>query len=64
MPAEQACRNCGLVTNVAGQICPRCKTHTLSEDFSSIVIIIDPATSEIARRLNITEPGKYALKVR
>jgi DNA-directed RNA polymerase subunit E" len=63
MGAEKACRNCGLVST-GQQTCPRCKTYTLSDDFTSVVIIIDPERSEIAKRLGIKETGKYALKVR
>ena len=63
MVQEKACRNCRLISSGAS-VCPKCKTHTLSDDFTSVLIIIDPEKSEIARKLNITEPGKYALKVR
>jgi DNA-directed RNA polymerase subunit E" len=63
MGTEKACRNCGLVST-GQQTCPRCKTYTLSDDFTSVVIVIDPEKSEIAKRLNINIPGKYALKVR
>jgi DNA-directed RNA polymerase subunit E" len=63
MGTEKACRNCGFISN-GQQTCPRCKTHSLSDDFTSVVIIIDPEKSEIAKRLAIKEPGKYALKVR
>ncbi|MHA1682345.1 MAG: transcription elongation factor subunit Spt4 [Promethearchaeota archaeon] len=63
MVQERACRTCRLIT-IGASVCPRCKTHTMSDDFTSIVIIVDPESSEVAKRLNITEPGKYALKVR
>ncbi|MBD3186064.1 transcription elongation factor Spt4 [Candidatus Bathyarchaeota archaeon] len=63
MVQERACRTCRLIST-GSSVCPSCKTHTLSDDFTSIIIIIDPEKSEIAKRLNITEPGKYALKVR
>ncbi|MHA1791560.1 MAG: transcription elongation factor subunit Spt4 [Promethearchaeota archaeon] len=63
MVQERACRNCGYISS-GSNTCPRCKTRSLSDDYSSVVIIIDPENSEIAKRLNIQEPGKYALKVR
>ncbi len=63
MVQEKACRKCGLISE-SPMICPRCKTSTMSDDFTSIVIIIDPVHSEIAKKFEITEPGKYALKVR
>jgi DNA-directed RNA polymerase subunit E" len=63
MGTDKACRTCGLVSS-GQQVCPRCKTHSLSDDFTSIVIIIDPEKSEVAKRLGIKEKGKYALKIR
>ena len=44
--------------------CPICKSTTLSESFSGLVLIFDPDTSMIAQKLNITKPGEYALQVR
>ena len=59
---EKACKTCRRI--VTGQICPVCKTYTLSTDYEGLVIINDPEHSQIAAKLNITEKGKYALKVR
>ena len=60
---EKACKNCHLITKNEA-ICPKCKTHTLSEDFSGEVILLDPRKSKIARYMNIIIKGKYALRVR
>ncbi|MHA1804929.1 MAG: transcription elongation factor subunit Spt4 [Promethearchaeota archaeon] len=60
---EKACKNCHLITKNQ-DICPKCKTHSLSEDYSGEVIIIKPADSKIAEYLKIRVPGKYALRVR
>ena len=62
MSKERACKTCHLITHKS--FCPKCKTHTLSDDFSGEVIILDPKRSAIARRLNFDVPGKYALRVR
>jgi DNA-directed RNA polymerase subunit E" len=35
-----------------------------STNWSGLLIIIDPEKSEIAKELNITLPGEYALRVR
>ncbi len=59
---EKACRECHIITT--GSLCPRCKTATLSDDFSGLVIIIDPEESEIATAMGIKEKGRYALRVR
>ncbi len=47
-----------------GSVCPVCKTSSLSSDWAGYVIILDPANSAIAQKLNISAPGKYALRVR
>jgi DNA-directed RNA polymerase subunit E" len=47
-----------------GTLCPKCKTATLSDDYSGIVIIIDPEQSEIAKVMGLTDRGRYALRVR
>lgn len=60
--SEKACPVCHIVTS--GNMCPKCKTTGLSDDFSGIVIIFDPDNSAIARAMNIKEKGRYALKVR
>ncbi|MDM7935197.1 MAG: transcription elongation factor subunit Spt4 [Methanothrix sp.] len=59
---EQACRECRRI--VEGQVCPTCSSASLSKEWGGYVVIIDPKNSVIAQRLEITLPGRYALKVR
>ncbi|MEM1524651.1 MAG: transcription elongation factor subunit Spt4 [Nitrososphaerales archaeon] len=61
MPKEYACRKCHALTN--GRICPICHSTDLSPNWSGLVIIINVKESQIAKALNITTPGRYALKV-
>jgi len=37
---EKACKNCHLITKKDKSMCPKCKTHTLSDDFSGEVLLI------------------------
>lgn len=60
--SEQVCRECHRI--VAGQTCPICGSSNLSSDWSGMVIVIDAEHSEIARKMSIDLPDKYALKVR
>jgi RNA polymerase subunit RPABC4/transcription elongation factor Spt4 len=60
---ERACKNCHLITKNE-QICPKCKTHSLSDDYTGEVIVIKPEESKMAEALKIHYPGKYALRVR
>ncbi|MFX0135691.1 MAG: transcription elongation factor subunit Spt4 [Candidatus Hodarchaeota archaeon] len=59
---EKACRTCHRITESSH--CPKCKTSNLSENFVGVVVIVNPTNSLIASKLNVNEPGKYALKVR
>jgi len=45
-------------------VCPNCKSSNLSDDWSGLVVIVEPSTSEVAKRMGITAPGRYALRVR
>ncbi len=56
-----ACRNCRTLTYE--KICPKCKSTNLSASWKGIVIIVDPENSQIAKELNISEKGEYALFV-
>ena len=60
--SEKACPICHLITRE--NICPKCKTSSLSDDFSGLVMIFNPELSAIAKAMNIKEKGRYALKVR
>ena len=43
--------------------CNRFPSAQVTTDWQGYVIIMDPERSEIAKRLNVDRPGKYALKV-
>ncbi|MFA7562493.1 MAG: transcription elongation factor subunit Spt4 [Methanoculleus sp.] len=58
----KVCRECHRV--VEGESCVICSTTNLSEDWAGYVVIIDPEHSDIAKKMNITMAGRYALKVR
>ncbi len=58
---EKACKQCGRVTTM--EICTLCKSPT-SAEWIGYVSLVDPETSEIAKRLNINTKGKYALRVK
>ena len=56
----QVCRNCRRFTTE--KVCPNCKSTNLSGSWKGAVVILD-VNSEVAKALNISEPGKYALYV-
>jgi len=59
---EKACKNCRYISN--GSVCPNCKSTNLSDDWTGLAVIIDPDKSEIAKRMRIKAPGRYAIRVR
>ena len=59
---EKACTNCHFITKE--NVCAKCKSTNLSEDFSGIVVMFDPENSAIGKTMKIKEKGRYALKVR
>ncbi len=56
----QVCRNCKRFTTE--KICPTCKSTNLSASWKGLVVIMD-ANSEVAKMINVSEPGRYALYV-
>ncbi len=59
---DKVCRNCKRF--VQGTICPVCNTASFSRTWKGVVVVNDPAASEVAKLLGITTPGKYTLWVK
>jgi DNA-directed RNA polymerase subunit E" len=58
----RACRSC---KNISDQpVCPLCKSTEFSDDYSGLLIVLDPENSLLAEKLDTKEPGSYALKIR
>ncbi|MDK2907602.1 MAG: DNA-directed polymerase subunit [Candidatus Woesearchaeota archaeon] len=62
MQQKKACRKCRMI--VTGDVCPNCGGSSFSSIILGRVAIIDPAKSEIAKRLEFNTKGEYALRVR
>ncbi|MBI4896312.1 MAG: DNA-directed RNA polymerase subunit E'' [Candidatus Aenigmarchaeota archaeon] len=58
---DKACKQCKRIIE-KGNRCEACHTSELTSSYQGSVIIFD-VESEIAKRLHITAPGKYAIKV-
>jgi DNA-directed RNA polymerase subunit E" len=59
---QTVCRKCHRV--VEGESCVVCGSDNLSVDWAGYLVIIDPKNSDIAKKMNIDLPGRFALKVR
>jgi DNA-directed RNA polymerase subunit E" len=65
MATRLVCRECHRVQDSEqGDTCQSCGSSSLTEDWAGYVVIQHPAESKIAEEMGVTEPGKYALKVR
>ena len=65
MADRLVCRDCHRVLGVNDdEQCPACGSNSLTEDWAGYVIIAHPETSTVAEEMEVTEPGKDALKVR
>ena len=60
--SEKACSNCHFITKE--NVCLKCRSTSLSEDFGGVVVVFDPENSAVAKAMKIKEKGRYALKVR
>ncbi len=58
---KKACRNCKTII-LKGNVCPVCKSTDLTSSFQGTLVVFD-VNSEIAKKLGITAPGRYAIKV-
>ncbi len=46
-----------------GDKCPGCEGNQFTTFWRGYVVVIDAATSEIAKRMGIEKEGKYALRL-
>ena len=62
-PKLKACKKCGALVTVDTNICPVCGSTDFTTNWEGMIVIIDPEHSELARELNITSPGIFAIRV-
>jgi DNA-directed RNA polymerase subunit E" len=60
----KCCLRCKALLLSQASICPNCKSSEFTTDWSGIVIVFDSENSVIAKALNLTKPGRYAIKCR
>lgn len=59
---SRACRNCKII--IEENVCPICKGTDLSDDYSGLLIVVEPEGSQMAQKMDIKNEGRYALKIR
>jgi DNA-directed RNA polymerase subunit E" len=46
-----------------GSSCPNDNSNNLSDQWSGLIIILDPGRSSVAQTLGVKNAGRYALRV-
>ncbi len=59
---EKACKNCRVII-AQGDVCPMCGSSDLTPKWSGYVVIMNVEKSELAKKLNISANGTYALNI-
>ena len=59
---KKACKKCKMIYE--GDKCPGCGSSEFVDNFKGRVVILKPEESEIAKKVNITKPGTYAIKTK
>lgn len=62
MAKEKACRTCRKIVEDAKE-CPSCGGTTFTTFWRGYIVIANPEKSEIAKKMGIMTPGKYALQL-
>ena len=58
---ERACRKCRALT--IHSACPIDGSKNLSDEWSGLIVILDPERSDVARSMGFNTAGRFALKV-
>jgi len=63
MSKEKACKICRRVLEEEEKKCPICGENQTTSLWSGYIYIIDTEKSDIAKKMKIAIPGKYAIKL-
>lgn len=60
-----ACKKCGyIIDDIENpQECPICQNKKFTTFWKGSIIVTDPENSEVAKKLNLEQKGKYALRI-
>ncbi len=59
--AKKICRNCKMFTDK--DVCPNCKSSEFTDSYKGRIYILDVGKSEVAKKINISAKGEYAIKI-
>jgi len=53
-----------LLVDPKTEVCPNCGSRVFSDDWEGLVVVLNAEKSLVAKKLNLTKSGVYALRVR
>ena len=59
---KKACKQCRIL--IEGGNCPLCSNSDFASSWNGRIVVIDPEKSAIAKKLEVSKEGDYAIKVR
>jgi len=62
MAAKKVCKKCKVF--VEGETCPNCNGNQFNETWKGRILVFKPEESELAKKMNISKKGVYAIKTK
>jgi len=62
-PIFKACTKCKALVPYEVTKCPICGNESFTENWTGMIIILDPNKSRVAKLLGITKSGRYAVRL-
>jgi DNA-directed RNA polymerase subunit E" len=59
----KACRSCKALVDKEVEVCPVCGSRDFTDEWSGVVVILNPEESEIAKLLNLKNKGRFVVKI-
>lgn len=59
----KACRSCRALVDKEVEVCPVCGSRDFTDEWSGVVVILNPEESEIAKLLNLRNKGRFVVKI-
>lgn len=58
----KACRSCKALVDKDTQVCPICGSREFTDEWSGVIVVINPEESTLARVIDIKHKGRFVVK--